>query len=613
MTQPHTELAQLQARVDALLERTIRLQRLTAHLSTALRVEDVAQIVIDEGTSSLGARSGGLWRIEGDALVLLRTKNYPPEAIAAVARAALSDQGRPIVDAARTGEPVWLSSLSDYEARYPESFGRTRTMSAPVSHATAALPVMHDGRVLGVLALTFDNERGFDPDERTFLTLLALHCAQGFERARLYRAETDARRNAEAAQERAAFLVRASTVLGSSLDYEETLRNVAALAVPKIGSWCGIELVDDDSGGTRQVAVAHVDPAKLELARAFRERYPTDPRSPTGGPNVLRTGKSEIYPVITDAMLVQGARDAEHLRMMRALELASLMIVPIADRGRVVGTVTLVTSDPTRPYTAEDLTMAEQLAERAGAAIGNAMLYAQATAAIRLRDEFVVVAGHELRTPLAAMSLHHQALAMLPDSTPIAKVIERGRKLVSQSDRMARLVEELLDVSRVSAGRLTLERTRFDLAALVHEVEGRMRDSFERAGATLTVTTEPIEGAWDRGRLDQIVTNLVSNALKYGRGAPVDVTLARVGETAVLRVTDRGIGIAPEDQARVFERFERAVPSRKFAGLGLGLWIAAQLVAAHGGTIGVSSVVGEGSTFTVTLPLAYSGSATGAP
>ena len=596
---PDDELPRLRARVATLVDRSARLARVTAHLSTALTTEEVGEIVIVEGTAALGATSGALWRIEGDELVIVRLINYPDEALAHVARIPLAP-GRPLADAALSRAPVWLASRAEYEQRYPASYAQTRAM-APASYANACLPVVHGDELLGVLSLTFAAEHAFGEDERAFLAILTLHCAQGFERARLYRAQIDARRAAEAAQERAQFLVRASTLLGSSLDYEETLRNVAALAVPKIGSWCGVELVDDN-GGTKSVAVAHVDPAKVELARQFRERYPTDPSSPTGVPNVLRTGKSEIWPHITDEMIVAGARDAEHLELIRALELASLMVVPIVDRGRAVGAITFASSDPTRGYTTDDLTMAEQLAERAGAAIGNAMLYEQAQTAIRLRDEFVLVAGHELRTPLAAMMLHHQALAALPETAPIAKVIERGKKLVSQSDRMARLVEELLDVSRVSAGRLTLERSRFDLAELVEEAIGRMRDAFERAGVALTVETEAVEGTWDRGRIDQIVTNLLSNALKYGRGAPVDVRLVGRDGTAVLTVTDRGIGIAPADQARVFHRFERAVPARKFAGLGLGLWISAQLVEAHGGTIAVASALGEGSTFTVVLP-----------
>lgn len=582
----------LQARLDALLDRTVRLQRVTAHLANAMSLDDVAEIVVDEGSAALGARSAGLWRVEGDALLLIRSLNYPAMLMDQLVRIPLV-AGRPTADAVLEQTPIYLTSREDYERRYPAQFARTRDGHALASYANASLPIAVGGVAIGGLSLTFDGDREFGEDERSFLELIALHAAQGFERARLFRAQ-------QAAQERAAFLISASTLLGSSLDYEETLRNVARLAVPTIGSWCGVELVGDD-GELRSVAVMHQDPAKIELARTFREKYP--PRPDGGGaPMVVRTGKSIMYPLISDEMIAASTTDPEQLAMIRALELSSMIVTPINDRGRTVGAISFVRSDPSRAYTPDDLTMAEQLAERAGAAIGNAMLYEQAQQAIRIRDEFVIIAGHELRTPLAAMSLHHQALAQLPATTPIEKVIERGKKLVGQSDRMARLVEELLDVSRISAGRITLERSELDLAGLVREVEGRMRDTFERANIPLTVRTEALNGSWDRGRLDQVITNLLSNAMKYGRGQPVEVALVEVGGLAVLTVSDRGLGIAPEDQQRIFRRFERAVPHRKISGLGLGLWIAAQLVEAHGGTIGVASTLGEGSTFRVELP-----------
>ncbi|MDB4961337.1 MAG: Sensory box histidine kinase [Myxococcales bacterium] len=588
--------------MELMVDRTTRIQRLTVHLSTALRMEEVAQTVIDESATALGAHSAALWSFDHTAgeLVLLRANNYPEVALATVRRIPIA-AAIPVAEAARTGEPIWLSSRTDYEARYPVSEGRARGIAPGPTYSIASLPIVVSGRVLGVLALTFIGDRAFDADERSYLMYLAVHCAQAFDRARLHEAEMTARRQAESAQVRATFLARASELLGSSLDYQQTLRNVAALAVPGIGDWCGVELVDD-KGVPQQVAVAHIDPAKIELAHALRHKYPVDPAAPSGVPNILRTGKSELYPEIPDALLVASAIDDEHLRITRALGLTSAMAVPVKDRGTTIGAISFILTDERR-YTPDDLQMAEQLGERAGAAIANAKLYDEATRAIRLRDEFLLIAGHELRTPLAAITLHHQALARTPDSTPISKIRDKGVRLVSQSDRLEKLIEELLDVSRISAGRLTLTRETVDLALLVHTIVERMRDDADRNRSTVQLTTERAIGFWDRSRVDQIVTNLISNAIKYGGGQPIDVKLAREDDEAVLTVRDRGIGIAPADQARIFERFERAVSARNFGGLGLGLWIVRQLVESHGGTIAVESVKDEGSTFVVRLPL----------
>ncbi len=588
-------------RLNQLLERTRRLQEVTAHLSTALRVTDVADIVLRESATALGANSAAVWRIETSTsdLVLLGARNFNDAALALAQRISPSS---PLVAAecARTGEPILLSSRADYVRRYAGAEERIRTMAPSAAFATAALPIRLDRSVLGVIALTFAGEREFDDDERAYLVHLAVHTAQGFERARLYEAETQGRKDAETARNRALFLARASELLGSSLDFEQTLRNVAALAVPGMADWCGVELVDDE-GVSQQVAVAHVDPDKVQFAHDLRKRYPPDPNAATGTPNILRTGVSELYAEIPDDLLVASAIDDEHLRIIRTLGLSSAMAVPIKDRGRTVGVISFIYSDARR-YTPDDVVMGEQLGERAGAAIANGKLYDQATSAIRLRDEFLLIAGHELRTPLAALMLHHQSLALAPDTMPISKVRERAKKLVIQSDRLARLIEELLDVSRITAGRVTLVREELDLARLVEDIVERMTEDPARK-STVRVVAESAIGTWDRGRIDQVVTNLVANAFKYGGGEQIDVRVDREAAHAVLSVRDRGIGISAVDQARIFERFERAVSPRNFGGLGLGLWITRQLVEAHGGTISVESTPGQGSTFTVLLPL----------
>lgn len=218
--------------------------------------------------------------------------------------------------------------------------------------------------------------------------------------------------------------------------------------------------------------------------------------------------------------------------------------------------------------------------------------------AVRARDEFLAIAAHELRTPVTALELQLQLLRRKPDLwDKKLGLIER------QVERLTVLIESLLDISRITTGRLSLELEPVNVAAVATDVVARFREQAERAGCALTLDVESeLWGDWDRMRLDQVVTNLVSNAIKYGQGKPVHVTLTGDGTQARLAVRDFGIGIAPEHRERIFERFERAASSRHYGGLGLGLWIVRQVVTALGGEIEVVSRVGEGSTFVVTLP-----------
>jgi signal transduction histidine kinase len=224
--------------------------------------------------------------------------------------------------------------------------------------------------------------------------------------------------------------------------------------------------------------------------------------------------------------------------------------------------------------------------------------------ALQGRDTFISTASHELRNPIGALTLRLGILEKLvsrnAEKTQIANHLESTRH---QVERLNRLVENLLDASRIKAGRLVLELENLDLSAVLGEVVAREQVAWAREGCNLTLRSGgPIVGRWDRLRLDQVITNLLSNALKYGLGNPVEVVLEADARRAKLSVRDHGIGIAPEDRARIFQPFERAVDPRSFRGLGLGLWIVRQIVEAMGGTIRVESVVGAGSTFTVELP-----------
>ncbi|WP_375761350.1 PAS domain S-box protein [Corallococcus exercitus] len=228
--------------------------------------------------------------------------------------------------------------------------------------------------------------------------------------------------------------------------------------------------------------------------------------------------------------------------------------------------------------------------------------------AVRARDEFLSVASHELKTPLTPLQLKLTALLRTVENNPsallpverIARDLEVARRQVR---KLSDLIEDLLDVSRISMGQLRLDRALMDLTTLAREVVVRYTPQAVQVGCAVTLEAPtPIEGHWDRARLDQVITNLLTNALKYGAGKPIHVRVRVESGLTVVSVRDEGIGIPPEDQPRVFERFVRAVSERNYGGLGLGLFITQQIIEAHGGIVQVRSTLGQGSTFTVMLP-----------
>lgn len=226
--------------------------------------------------------------------------------------------------------------------------------------------------------------------------------------------------------------------------------------------------------------------------------------------------------------------------------------------------------------------------------------------AIRLRDDFLTVASHELKTPVCALLLQMQSILELSRNgrlaTHAAPRLERANR---QVERLVDLVETVLDVSRLTTGTLSLQRDPFDLRDVLRDVAQRFSDAARKAKCELRLNLpdHTIIGVWDRTRVEQILNNILSNALKYGPGKPVTIEVAGDAERALVRVRDEGIGISSSDQARIFARFERAVPTAHYGGLGLGLYIANQMVSAHGGRLHVESREGEGATFTVELPL----------
>jgi len=235
------------------------------------------------------------------------------------------------------------------------------------------------------------------------------------------------------------------------------------------------------------------------------------------------------------------------------------------------------------------------------------MLLDELRDAVHARDEFLSIASHELRTPITTLTLQIDGLSrLLHDHAPAAtpeKVARRLEITRRQVDRLAALVSTLVDVSRITSGKVQLTRQLADLAEIIRSVSERFGEELLRSGSTLALERQgPIWGNFDVSRIDQVLSNLVSNAIRYGRGKPIVIGAVSLGQTARFWVEDFGIGIAPEHQTRIFQRYERATSSTNYAGLGLGLWISRQLVEAMGGTISVRSVVDAGSIFTVDIP-----------
>ncbi|QRO01709.1 PAS domain S-box protein [Archangium violaceum] len=409
------------------------------------------------------------------------------------------------------------------------------------------------------------------------------------------------------AEETQHVLIEASTQLAELLDETSTLERVARLAVPQLGQWCVIDRVDD-AGRIHRAAEVHQDLTRKRLLRELTERYPPSWNTLQPTARVLSTGRPLLASEATQALFHTGNADAEYPEMLRRLGARTAIALPLSARGQTLAAMLLVSDTPGFEYGPHELALAEELARRASVAMDNARLYQQSQEAVRLREDFLSVASHELHTPLTPLRLHLQtlqrALAASVGGAGASRLMPKVDKALEQVKRLSRLVDDLLDVSRLTSGRIRLQLEEVDLVELTRDQAERFSEQASAAGCQLLVTTEgPTVGHWDRMRLEQVLTNLVTNALKYGAGRPVEIHVASSGGRALWSIRDHGIGIAAKDLERIFERFERAVSTRQYGGLGLGLYISLAIVRALGGDIHVASQPGAGSVFTVELPL----------
>jgi PAS domain S-box-containing protein len=475
---------------------------------------------------------------------------------------------------------------------------------AYLSKSGQQVPVLVGGAVSGVRRDEQFSGVAFILDLREQIRLRAA-------RDQLLAQEQAARLETEMANARLMLLVEGSKRIARTLTVAETLRALAEVIVPALADWTYIAHRGHDGEGWI-VASAHGDPNQSELLRQLHDCRP-DLEAPEGAPRAFRTGEARIYADIAPESLspverqwpVVGTRDPEHLRTIRELGMRSLLCVPIRGRVGVDAVAMMVSANDPRRYGAEDVLLAEDLASRAAVALENGRLLAEALEAIESRDNFLSVAAHELRTPLTSLLLQiEMGRRALVDNQVDQKAVLRGLSSSEvQARKLSALIDSLLDVARLRTGRLTIQPEELDIGQVVSETVGTMSPDAERAGCAIEVSVPgKIMGCWDRGRIEQVLRNLLSNAMKFGAGHPIEVRLAVAADVVQISVRDHGVGLAREDQTRIFGRFERAVSTRHFGGLGLGLYVSAQILRAHNGSLRVESEPGQGATFIVELP-----------
>jgi signal transduction histidine kinase len=603
------------------LARLESLTELAFALSGAVTPQEVADLVVEQGMRQAQANIATLYVLDesGEQLELLAQRGVALEVLAKIWRINGREGNPRVLETLRTGISVWAENEQEYEAIFPEVARLPSTGQR--AKALWSVPLVVEGRPVGLLGMGFHEPRQFSTEDRRFAETFAKLCAQALLRAVRRERELVARRRGERQR---AFLARAMETFASSLDYLTTLARVAELAVPELADWCTVDILEPGALEPRQLAVAHVDPAKVAYAREVGQRYPPDRNATTGAPQVIRSGVSELYQNIPLPLVEAAAKDGDHLRILRELKLESAMVVPLLrEGGRTMGAMSFIYADSGRRYSAEDLSFAEDFARRAVLAIDNARAASEVEAArareqaMRERaelasvakDHFLATVSHELRTPLNvilgwAVVLREREQELGPEVQRALGVIERNARA------QARLIEDVLDLSRISSGKLSLDLGPVQIGEAVRVAALNVRPAAEAKGITLTVDGD-LEGPQlminaDGDRVQQVLWNLLSNALKFTpKGGSIAVFTERVGSEVRVRVSDTGEGIPAAVLPHVFEPFRQADASttRRHGGLGLGLSLVNQIVAAHGGNVEAASAgAGQGSTFLVRLP-----------
>ena len=559
--------------------------------------------------SSVPADQGGDWledvlRIDSEALQVARVSYWslhadPPRIFCELCYIAPSGQfERGAVLHARTS-PVYfgeLDKLQIIDAADARADPRTRDLGpylvAKNIGAILDAPVFVQDRPMGILCHEHvGGSRAWSDGDQEF--------ALAISQTVVARLEARARSRSEEAERRASFLSAVAPTLAEPVAVEGVAEVAVRRALPILGDVAG--LVAFEAGAIRYRSAAHVTGEGDRIIADWTRRVPSSLDSLHLMSRSIRESQSLIVPVLTPE--VRATLPAPTAELARLLNIRSAMAVPLQFRGKLTGAMSFLSDH--RTYGQDDLRFAEAYARQVSGILENTRLYQQAEEAIRVRDEFVSLASHELRTPLTALRASAEGIlrqADKGDGAGSASVLRLGRIVARQVEHLDRLSERLLAASQI-VGQLTLRPERFDLAASVGEVAQALAVRAAQFGSDIRVEAGArVVGVWDRGRIDQVVGNLLENAIKFGGGQRIEVSVGARNGTAIISVRDRGMGISAEQLGRLFQRYQRGVSAQNFGGLGLGLYIVRVIVEAHGGTVRAESRLGEGAAFVVELP-----------
>ncbi|MBC7712142.1 MAG: response regulator [Rhizobacter sp.] len=402
------------------------------------------------------------------------------------------------------------------------------------------------------------------------------------------------------------FLSQAGEILVSSLDSSFIFESISHLSVPYLADWCSFDVMNDDDV-LENLVTYHPDMNKVEHVKALHELYWSHPNSEDDTLKVLASGKAQIYKDPGFKLLKDLNLKKEQVTLANELCETNFMIIPLIAHGHSLGTMTFATYGMGRKYDQQHIALAEELGRRVALAFENAKLYRFSQRAIEVRNDFLSIASHELNTPITSVKLQLQMVNRTlnnkkDDAFPVDRFKKSIDTSVKQVDRLINLVQVLLDVSRIQSGQFNFTFENVNVFDMVNDVVDRHKEILQSYSCTLKVINpNNILVVWDKTRMEQVLSNLINNAIKYAPGK-IEVSVSEESEFVKIKVRDEGPGIPPDKKNTIFDRFTRGNSPDSVSGLGLGLYIVKQIIEGHNGRIEIDSSIEVGSCFTIVLP-----------